>query len=369
MAICILGAGSIGCFTGLSLAKAAGQQYPADHVASRDHDIVFVGRQRLQSRFVDAGFSIQANAASQPDRPLSASDTLRFTSSHEALQTASLVLVCVKSGDTVASGELIRQHCPEDALIVSLQNGVDNAAILRAQCSQTVLGGMVPFNVAQIEQADGSLLFQQTTGGNIVVEDPRSQACSPRQIHALTQVLKSSQAIYDTERWRITLTNNIEGVQWSKLLMNLNNAVNALSGRPLKAMLLQRDYRRAVAMAVEEALGVVRQRKVRLARIGLVYPPTLPCLLRLPTPLFRLVAKSSLNIRDTASSSMQDDLKMGRATEVDYINGKIVALAQEMNMDAPINQTLVSLIRSAERDPTRPAMSASTLLQCLASEN
>jgi 2-dehydropantoate 2-reductase len=91
------------------------------------------------------------------------------------------------------------------------------------------------------------------------------------------------------------------------------------------------------------------------APIGLV-----PAVLRLPTPVFRVVAKPMISVSAGARSSMQDDLTRGRPTEVDALNGEIVATARAHGGDAPINARIVQLVHAAEGNGS-PRLSADAL--------
>jgi 2-dehydropantoate 2-reductase len=138
------------------------------------------------------------------------------------------------------------------------------------------------------------------------------------------------------------------GLAWGKLLINLNNAVNALSGRTLVEELRERDYRRVVAASQREGLNLLRLAGVRPGKIGPVAPRLLPSIISSPDWLFNHVFLRSWKIDSKARSSMADDLAAGRKTEVDYINGELVALADRLGVDAPINRKIVDLVRSAE---------------------
>ena len=83
------------------------------------------------------------------------------------MRDAGIVLVTVKSADTAEMADIIAQHAPQDAVIVSLQNGVGNVAVLRERLpGRRVLGGMVPFNVIAL----GEGRFHRSTSGDIVIE-------------------------------------------------------------------------------------------------------------------------------------------------------------------------------------------------------
>ncbi|MFG5408998.1 ketopantoate reductase C-terminal domain-containing protein [Piscinibacter sakaiensis] len=113
----------------------------------------------------------------------------------------------------------------------------------------------------------------------------------------------------------LRLVADLQPLQWGKLLLNLNNPVNALSGLPLRAQLLDAGYRRCFAALVEEALQVMAAAGIVPARVTPVPPRWLPPLLRMPTPLFRRLAARMLRIDAQARSSMADDLALGRPTE------------------------------------------------------
>jgi 2-dehydropantoate 2-reductase len=123
--------------------------------------------------------------------------------------------------------------------VISLQNGLRNAAILRAALpGHTVLEGMVPFNV--IAGATGS--YHQGSSGALEVK--------------ASQDLQTFVQAFSDAGLPLIERPDMLPVQWAKLLLNLNNAINALSNRPLKEELSQRSYRRCLAMAQTEALSL-----------------------------------------------------------------------------------------------------------------
>ena len=137
-------------------------------------------------------------------------------------------------------------------------------------------------------------------------------------------------------------------VQWAKLLLNLNNSVNALSGLPLKEQLSQRSFRRCVALAQQEALALLRDAGIRPARLTPLPPALIPKLLSVPDWLFARLANRMLAIDPLARSSMWEDLEARRTTEVDWLNGEIVRLAGRQGRTAPVNARLLALVRAAE---------------------
>jgi len=194
----------------------------------------------------------------------------------------------------------------------------------------TVVRGMVPYNVAYL--GDGH--FHKGVAGDLYAEDRP-------EIRKLSLAIGSSPAA-------LKLSNDMLGIAWGKLLINLNNAVNALSGATLLEELRERDYRRVVAACQREGLDLLGHAGIEPAKVGAVGPALLPAVIGSPDWLFRNVFLKAWKIDARARSSMADDLAAGRKTEVDYINGELVALADRLGSQAPVNRKIVQLIREAE---------------------
>ena len=152
----------------------------------------------------------------------------------------------------------------------------------------------------------------------------------------------------------LKLSDDMLGLAWGKLLINLNNAINALSGRPLREQLRARDYRRVFAAAMREGLQLLMRAGIRPAKVGAVGPRLLPFVIESPNWLFNNIFIRSWKIDEKARSSMSDDLAHGRKTEVDFINGELVELAHRLNLEAPVNEAIVALIRKAEAGAKPP---------------
>jgi 2-dehydropantoate 2-reductase len=331
MKIAVFGAGSIGLYVGGAL-LAGGT------------DVVLIGRARMQDSVARYGLTLtDLNGHRSHFKP----DQVPYVEDPAALASADLILVTVKSAETASAAKTLQVHASPSASVLSLQNGIGNAGTLRGSLpGWTVLAGMVPFNVVQL--TEGRL--HRGTEGEIAVE------ASP--------VLAPWHAAFKAAHVPLLEHADFAAVQWGKLLLNLNNPVNALSGLPLKTELSQRDYRRSLALLIDEARAVLRVAGIHPTKVARVGPNLLPTLLRLPDILFTRVAAAMLRIDPQARSSMWEDLQAGRRTEVDYINGAVVALAHSVGLQAPANERMVALMRGAERG-TQPALSGGGLWQAL----
>ena len=314
--IVVLGAGSIGCFVG-GCWQIAGLP------------VTFIGRTGLATDIAEHGLTLTDYSGWQAH---AAPGEVDYRTEPEALADADIIALCVKSGATADAARQIAQHGRDGAIVISLQNGVSNVDVLLQELADrfTVVRGMVPYNVAYL--GDGR--FHKGVAGQLWAEDrPETRALADR--------IGPSPAA-------LRLSDDMLGVAWGKLLINLNNAVNALSGRTLIEQLSEREYRQVVAASMREGLNLLDKAGIRPAKIGPVPPRLLPAVIGSHDWLFNNLFLKLQKIDARARSSMADDLAAGRKTEVDYINGELVRLAEALGADAPVNRTIVDLVHQAE---------------------
>ena len=160
--------------------------------------------------------------------------------------------------------------------------------------------------------------------------------------------------------------DELEPLLWMKLLINLGNAISALADKTTPEVIADGAYRRCFADAVAEGLSVLRRANIEPARYHGVPLSVMVRILRLPTPLVRLVLRRQVTLDPEARSSMWQDLDRGRRTEVDHLNGEIVRLAEKHGTRAPVNRAICNLIHRAEEEGRGPpGMSGSALRRAL----
>ena len=128
-------------------------------------------------------------------------------------------------------------------------------------------------------------------------------------------------------------TANIDGVQWGKLLVNLNNALNALADLPLRRQLAQRAWRRLFADQMAEGLAAISAEGIRPVSPTPIPASWMPPLLRLPDAIFEALLGRTMKIDPEARSSMWEDLQRGRRTEIDYLQGVITEIADRHGLE------------------------------------
>lgn len=323
--VAILGAGSVGCFIGGAWAAAG-------------VPVSFIGRQKLSADIALCGLTLSDYAGWQLHLP---SDQVDYRCEPEALGRAEVIAVTVKSGDTVAAARDIAEHARAGALVISFQNGISNVNVLERELGSrfAVARGMVPYNVAYL----GKGRFHKGVAGDLFVE-------SHDGARALAEAVGSSPAT-------LRVSDDMLALAWGKLLINLNNAVNALSGETLRDELRQRDYRRVFAASMREGLELLKHAEIQPATTGPVALERLSRIVDSPDWLFNNFIIKRWKIDAKARSSMADDLAAGRKTEVDYLNGELVRLADRLHHEAPVNRAIVDLVHEAESGapPLAPA--------------
>jgi 2-dehydropantoate 2-reductase len=311
----VLGAGAIGCYVGGLLAHAGAR-------------VTLVGRPRAVGALREHGIHVtdlDGRAIQVPAPRLHAVTSL--VDVPQDRNHPCVILLCVKGGATMDATREIAAAFPPGTAVVSLQNGVENAGRIRAAAPDLeAIAGMVPFNVMQPAPEHA----HRATSGVICL--------------ARTSLTESIATDFAAAGLPLKLERDMRAVQWGKLLLNLNNPVNALSNLPLREELLDRDYRRVLAALIAEALAVLQAAGIKPAKVVAAPPQLLPVILRLPTWLFTRVASRMLKIDPSARSSMWNDLQSGRVTEIDDLCGAIVRIGATQGVAVPANAALQKLV-------------------------
>ncbi|GBF40079.1 2-dehydropantoate 2-reductase [Leptospira johnsonii] len=315
------------------------------------YPVVFVGRERLKQEIQLFGLGISDYKGNSFTL---APSQIRYVTDIKEAKDSNVFLITVKSKDTVEAGKSIRSLLSSEELskiiVVSFQNGVRNSKELASvlpELGDRNLAGMVPFNVV----AKGKGQFHQGTSGELVIKSNEFG----NKVHSYLRKAGLPSIIH----------KNMEGVLWGKLLFNLNNSLNALAGIPLREELSQRTYRKILASMILEGLEILKLSGIQPASAGKMIPWLAPIILKLPDFLFFKVASSMVKIDPEARSSMWEDLHHGRTTEITYLNGEIVRLADEIGHKAPINRKIASLIAEAESGSGKSQYDAETLSNLL----
>jgi 2-dehydropantoate 2-reductase len=325
----IVGAGSIGCYLGAYLCQ------------DRALNVKFFGRDTTALELAAHGLR-----ATSFDHHTFFAQPVAFYSSLNSLIECDLVLLTVKATALIPMLAQLQRFIRPDVPVVALQNGIGIGEMLAQDLANPVLRAIVPFNVIKTRAGQ----FHRATAGNIVWQK--------NEFAVVNYVI----SIFNRLNLNVDLCQDITAAEYGKLLLNLNNAINAISNLPLKQQLLDTDYRLLLSAAMQEWLTICSKAGVKPVSYTRLPNTMLPWLLRLPTALYRRIAAGMLTMDHQARSSMWDDLQAKKRTEIMFLNGAVVRLGQLYQLPAPVNSMLVEQIKRLENGEN-PNLSAAELLQ------
>lgn len=292
--VAVMGAGAVGCYFGGMLARAG-------------HDVVLIARPQHVEAIQKSGLHMETRAFDEHVR-------LAASSEPAAVQGAQLVLFCVKSTDTESAGALIRPHLAPGALVLCLQNGVDNADRLRAVLPGHAVAAAVVY-VATEMAGPGHLKHHGR--GDLVIEP---SVLSDTVAQALVA------AGVPTE-----ISANVRGALWAKLILNsAYNAVSAIAQLPYGKTVQGVGIKDVMRDVVAECLAVAKAEGVEVA--GDVHAA---------------VDKLAGSMPNQYASTAQD-LARGKPTEIDYLNGLIVKRGEALGVPVPANRVLWAMVKLLE---------------------
>jgi len=305
--IAVMGAGAVGSYFGGMLARTGARVTLIGrraHVEAIARDGLLIDSIHFQERIAVAA-STQADAA----------------------RDAELVLFCVKTTDTDAAARALAPYLPAGAIVVSLQNGVDNVERIRAASGIEAVPAVV--YVATAMPTPGRI--KHAARGDLVIGWPqRGPAGAGRSNDDLARVAQCFAGAGVPCR----ISENIEGELWTKLVWNCaGNALTALARSTYGQVARNELARDLLAAAASEAIAVARAAGVDLP----------------PLDLAAAGVKMAKDLGDATSSTAQD-IARGKRTEIDALNGYVARRGAELGVPTPVNHTLFALVKLLEEN-------------------
>lgn len=293
MKIVVMGAGAVGCYYGGMLARAG-------------HAVVLIGRQQHVAAVRDAGLYMETQS-------FNAHVPVQASTDPGAVAGARLVLCCIKSTDTESAAMAMAPYLDADAVLLSLQNGVDNAERLQALVQREVVPAVV--YVATEMAAPGHVRHH---GRGELVIGPSSLGDELLEMFANAAV-------------PVQISSNVAGALWAKLIVNC--AYNALSA------ITQIPYGRLVqGVGIEAVMRDVVQECLAVAEAdGISVPGD-------PWEAVRHIAQTM----PSQLSSTAQDLARHKLSEVDHLNGYVIGKGKALAIPTPVNRVLHSLVKLLE---------------------
>jgi len=298
--IAIVGAGAVGCFFGGLLAKSG---FDVSFIA-REHQITPLNQQGLTITWSDKEETIPVKATSQL----------------EVLSDMPYVFVAVKTQSTLKTSEEIAPFLKSNAVVISLQNGIDNVDLLKKYIKQDCYTAMVYAAIAMTSPST----VKHFGGGSLVIGNTIAEQ-SLTKVQALSELLKLANI-------PTKVSNNMLEDLWSKFIINcVYNSLSAIAHINYASLMESPGIRSVVEKVKLECLSIAQHEGINLN----------------PEVIDQSITDVAINWPNQISSTAQD-LAKNKATEIDFLNGKIVEKAKKYNINAPINEMLYSIIKMRE---------------------
>ncbi|RYF01243.1 MAG: ketopantoate reductase family protein [Comamonadaceae bacterium] len=293
--VAVLGAGAVGCYFGALLARAG-------------HAVTLIGRQAHVHAVQAHGLRLQT-AALDVHVPLAAS------TAPQAVQGADVVLFCVKSTDTEDAARQMRPYLAPHALVLTLQNGVDNDERVRE-----ALGAAQPVAAAVVYVAT-----EMAGPGHVRHHGRGELVIAPSALSAtVAQQFKAAGITTD-------VSDNVRGALWAKLVLNCAyNALSALSQQPYGQLVQAPGVTDVIGDIVAECLAVAQADGVRI-----------------PGDVQAAVRGIAATMPGQLSSTAQD-LARGKPSEIDHLNGYVAQRGAALGVPTPLNRAMRVLVKLAE---------------------
>ena len=302
--VAVVGAGAVGGYFGGMLARAG---VPVTLIGRSTHVDVW----RRNGLFLDST-NFQAII------PVQASTEL------DAARDADLVLFTVKATDTEGTARQLARHLRAGALVISLQNGVDNVALMRAAGSLDPVAAVV--YVASSMPAAGSV--KHAARGDLIIGDLPGRIGAPRDA-----VLTRVSAWFEAAGVPCRVSADIEADLWVKLITNVAlNAISAVVHATYGEAVASAESREVIRLLVSECVAVASASGIALPAVDYV----------------QLVWEFAEKVGAVYASTSRD-LERGKRTEIDALNGVVVRRGTELGVPTPVNRTLLALVKLRER--------------------
>jgi 2-dehydropantoate 2-reductase len=297
--IAVVGAGAVGGYFGGLLARAGAP-------------VTMIGR----PAFVEA---VAKNGIFLDTLHFQESVRVEVSTDLEAVRGARIVLFCVKTTDNSATARAIAPLLAPGALVLSMQNGVDNVEQIRDAAAINALPTVV--YVAASVPEPGRV--KHVGRGDLVI-GPRNEKT------------ERIAAVFSRANVPCRISENIQGELWTKLVWNCAlNAASALGRAKYGNVAASADAWKVVEAAVYEVLAV--------ARAAEIHPPGLED----PKAALAGALKIATQMAEALSSTAQD-MNRGKRTEIDSLNGYVSCRGAELGVPTPVNHALYALVKLAE---------------------
>ncbi|MBN1869605.1 MAG: ketopantoate reductase family protein [Candidatus Omnitrophica bacterium] len=315
MTIAIIGAGAIGSVVAAYLTRAG-------------QDVTLVGRDNQVKIIKENGLKIKG---------VRGEETFEVKAKLRLDQNCDLVILTVKTQD-IETAVRDNQKFLKDSLVLSSQNGVQADHRLRKYFHQkNIFSSIVMFGATYVKPGEATFNFE----GDWIVGKPFEPVDAKTE--EIAEFLRAA--------FPIVVSEDIIGMKWLKLFVNFNNCIPALIGKSMQETFADMDLCRLSILLLKEGIGIIQK-----AGIILVSMPKFPVerimgLVQMPIDQSAGIMNKTLTTlsKEPLYGSILQSILRKRPSEIDYINGEIVRLAEQLGEDASLNRKLVDMVHQVEQ--------------------
>jgi 2-dehydropantoate 2-reductase len=288
------------------------------------HEVAITARGRQLEAVLDAGIRLSGAWGDYTAR-VEASDVLTHT--------PELAFVTTKAQDAAAAMRANAAFLAGIPVVV-VQNGLGAlTTAARALPRADVIGGLALYAASYLSPGEVKI----TTDGLTYLGGP------------VIATLYASRVLGAVMPVRVT--DNFEGAQWTKLIVNHINALPAITGRSAQDVVSDRRLRLIMTESMREAVRVAEAKEIEFEKVQGLSAGMLRLLKRLPPSLGQVVPllmKARMGATPNPGSTLQS-IRRGQLTEIDYLNGAVVAAGAEAGVPTPVEAALVAIVHEVER--------------------
>ena len=248
-----------------------------------------------------------------------------------------IIFLTMKSFDTAPAIELIGE-CAADVVAVCFQNGVRNEAIAAEKFKRTY-GRIVSLSAKYLKPGEVTHVSGNNLGIGLYPD-------------GLDQTVENLSKLLNRAGFSVTPYSDIMAAKWSKLFLNLSNALFGITGLSVFEGMKSQSFRFFMADIIEEAFAVIQAEGIEIVSPSWHQPPE-KMIDSLRGPGDHQMGRDG---EDRRPSTWQDlYLKRGR-TEVEYFNDEIARLGLKHNIPTPFNSLMVRIINQMADEGKTPGM-------------
>ena len=299
MKIGILGTGAMGCLFGTMLYEAG-------------HEVWLINPNHLPVNTINSsGIIVERDGKERIIKGIKATTLV------EEVGEVQIVIVCVKAGSTFEAINGAKSLIGNKTIVITLQNGIGNVeTICRIVNEEKIIAGITGQGSTLIKPGH----IRHAGSGDTTIGDLISSS-NPKS--------KTIANLFNMAGIHTKVTDNVEGLIWGKLLVNVGiNPLTALTGFKNGQLLDYKETEELMEMAIKEAYIVAKRKGIKL---------------EITDPV--AYTKKICEITKNNKSSMLQDVLNNKMTEIDYINGAVVKEGKQFFIETPINKVLANLVR------------------------